>query len=156
MSNEVPDISDVILRSLVTLIFSMIKTIGVLSLAVAASATNIGAQAQAGLRGGKSTRQDIEYLFEEWRREFNMEFESAEEHINRLNVFAANHVRIQEHNQSGASYTMAHNKFSHLTAEEFKAQNIRGFSPETAENKGTKHEFDLSALMRWIGPRRVL
>ena len=40
----------------------------------------------------------------------------------RLAVFAANTDLIETHNASGASFTLGHNKFSHLTFEEFEAQ----------------------------------
>lgn len=122
----------------------MIKTVALASLVAASSASNYGSEAHMRLRAGKSSRQDIEYLFEEWRRQFEMEFESVEEHIKRLNIFAANHVRILEHNKSDASYTMGHNQFSHLTPDEFVAQNIRGLTSEPLDElKGTTHEFDL-------------
>merc|ERR1719183_1257383 len=112
----------------------MIRTAAVASLVVAAvSATE--------LRGTKDSNHDIMLKFEEWRREFNMEFETAAEHMKRQAIFAANHARILEHNKSGATYTMAHNQFSHLTADEFAEQNIRGYIPDNTV-KGT-HEFDL-------------
>jgi C1A family cysteine protease len=47
----------------------------------------------------------------------------------RLAVFAANSDLIETHNKSGASFTLGHNKFSHLTFEEFEAQYLRQPAP---------------------------
>jgi len=69
-----------------------------------------------------------------------VQFESAAEYVERLAIFAANHVRIIEHNSSGAEWTMAHNQFSHLTPMEFKAQ-LNGYVPQ--EKVGDEVPFDL-------------
>ncbi len=73
------------------------------------------------------TAPDLEehgpFLFRSWMREHGISFKSAHEQKRRFWVFLANHQRIVSHNaDTTKSYTLAHNRFSHLTAEEFSAQ----------------------------------
>jgi C1A family cysteine protease len=65
-------------------------------------------------------RKQVEYLFEAWRMEHNIEFSSAEEYVNRLEVFAQNHDMITKHNSGDHSWQMGHNAYSHLSWHEFK------------------------------------
>lgn len=69
------------------------------------------------------SRKEVEFQFEVWRRQHGLEFASAEEQIQRLDVFEANNRMILEHNANTEhSWIMNHNQFSHLTPDEFKAQ----------------------------------
>jgi cathepsin L len=69
-------------------------------------------------------RKDVEFLFEAWRIQYGVKYASAFEFSKRLDVFAANHANILEHNMKNETYTMAHNAFSDLTWEEFHAQYV--------------------------------
>ncbi len=60
--------------------------------------------------------------FEAWSSTFGIRFDSNFEYERRFSIFESNHRFIEEHNRSNATYTMGHNKFSHLTREEFKLQ----------------------------------
>jgi len=77
-------------------------------------------------------RRQLEFLFESWRIDYNMSFDSAAEYVKRMDVFAANHWEIVKHNAMNYTYTLAHNEFSHLTHDEFKTQML-GFGnvPQT-------------------------
>ena len=75
-----------------------------------------------GLRGeaAKPSRRETEFLFESWRRQHGMVFGTAEEQLQRLDIFEANHLAILENNSNPAStVTLAHNAFSHMTQDEF-------------------------------------
>jgi hypothetical protein len=77
-----------------------------------------------GLRGeaSKPNRRETEFLFEAWRRQHDTVFETAELHLQRLDIFEANHLAILENNSNPAStVTLAHNAFSHMTQDEFAA-----------------------------------
>jgi hypothetical protein len=49
------------------------------------------------------THEENEFLFEAWRMEHGVEFDSAVEYIERLGIFAANHAKIMEHNSNPAN-----------------------------------------------------
>lgn len=59
-------------------------------------------------------------LFESWKQEHSKSYKSDSEEIYRRTVFHQNVQKINTHNGSGASYTMAVNQFADLTAQEFK------------------------------------
>jgi len=75
---------------------------------------------EAGLRTTRDS--EIDFLFEAWRQEHGIEFESASEYMERKAIFTQNHYTILAHENSDSDFSMAHNQFSHLTAEEFKAR----------------------------------
>jgi KDEL-tailed cysteine endopeptidase len=63
---------------------------------------------------------DVRTQFNEWKAAHNVAFASAEEELERLRIFAENHIAIAAHNaQPDVTYTLAHNKFSVLTEKEF-------------------------------------
>jgi len=105
---------------------------------IAAIAAAVATASASNLRTAEST--DLSLLFEEWRMEHGIEFESAQEYVNRKAIFAANHAKIIQHNASGAEWTMGHNKFSHMTADEFKAM-LNGYIP--SNDTTGRQEFDL-------------
>lgn len=57
--------------------------------------------------------------FYEWTEKFQVKFKNGAEFIKRLKIFADNVDFIDSHNRGGASYTLALNKFAHLTHSEF-------------------------------------
>jgi len=67
------------------------------------------------------TRRQLEFLFESWRIQYDVQFDSASEYIKRMDIFADNHWTITKHNAMNHSWTMAHNEFSHMTHDEFKS-----------------------------------
>jgi len=59
--------------------------------------------------------------FVQWMGQHKVQFKTVEEFAQRFAIFTANDRIIEEHNESGATYAMAHNAFSHLTFDEFSA-----------------------------------
>ena len=47
--------------------------------------------------------------------------------MRRFNIFSENLKKYEEHNQSGASWTMGVNQFSDLTEAEFEAFHMGGY-----------------------------
>jgi len=112
-----------------------VKDLNGATLTCLSTSEKIGA---AGLRGvaTRPSRSEVEYMFEAWRREHGMEFATAEEHVKRLDIFEANTLVILENNANVAStIELAHNQFSHLTSEEFKAMYLSYQKPEETEEK---------------------
>mmetsp|Transcript_7408 Transcript_7408/g.11065 ORF Transcript_7408/g.11065 Transcript_7408/m.11065 type:complete len:349 (+) Transcript_7408:75-1121(+) len=61
-----------------------------------------------------------ESRFKKWMAEFGFDF-SGSEYIHRLKIFADSDDKIFQHNSDpSSSFSMSHNKFSHLTWDEFK------------------------------------
>lgn len=67
------------------------------------------------------TRQEVEHAFQAWRQTFHITFPTAHDFFHRLSIFEQNHRRIWAHNEQNGTYTLGHNQFSHLTADEFQA-----------------------------------
>ena len=67
-------------------------------------------------------REEIEFLFESWRREFGVQFKDAAETMERMEVFAQNLNTIEAHNAEAATHgwEMGTNEFMHLTWAEFR------------------------------------
>jgi len=65
--------------------------------------------------------------FAEWARTQGKTYSSKEELVLRRSIYSANVAKIQAHNAQKLSWTMAVNKFSDLTAEEFKAAYTGGY-----------------------------
>ena len=59
--------------------------------------------------------------FHDWLAEHKLSPSSGDEFVHMLQNFANNHDLIEEHNAGGHSYTLGHNKFSHLSKDEFRA-----------------------------------
>lgn len=59
--------------------------------------------------------------FHDWLAEHGVTPSSGEEFLHMLENFSNNHDLIQSHNAAGKSYTLGHNKFSHLSVDEFRA-----------------------------------
>jgi C1A family cysteine protease len=80
-----------------------------------------------------ATNDDLSALYESWKIEFNMKFDSVEEDMYRFEVFCANYKYIQDYNALDSGVTLGLNQFAHLTNEEF-ASWVKGISPKTVEN----------------------
>ncbi|KAI2492552.1 C1 peptidase-like protein [Fragilaria crotonensis] len=75
---------------------------------------------------------EMKELFHSWRQEFAIEYKTAKELEERMQVWLQNHVFIETHNNQDppASYELGHNQFSDLTWDEYKAYNKLGeYSP---------------------------
>merc|ERR1712080_422280 len=59
--------------------------------------------------------------FSDFMTKYGKQYNTRAEYNMRLDIFRANLAKIEEHNQSGASWTMAVNKFSDLTQAEFES-----------------------------------
>jgi C1A family cysteine protease len=75
----------------------------------------------------------VKVAFQSWMKEHGVQFTSPKEFLYRLSIFAKTHARISSENQKGLSYTLGHNKFSHLTEEEFIAKYTGLKLPENYE-----------------------
>lgn len=69
----------------------------------------------------------VENLHQSWKIENSKTYSSSSEETYRKQVFAQNYETIVSHNASGASFTMALNKFADITPAEFKAK-LLGFN----------------------------
>merc|ERR1712123_297493 len=59
--------------------------------------------------------------FEEFKKEFGKQYETAEEELKRFNIFKTNSKEILQHNKQELTYTKGINFFSDITEEEFKS-----------------------------------
>lgn len=73
-----------------------------------------------------------ESRFVDWMKEHNVEIKDGEDFVRRLDVWAENDDHIETHNSGNATYTLGHNKFSHLTSEEFQVRGSGLPSPKRA------------------------
>mmetsp|Transcript_19838 Transcript_19838/g.41226 ORF Transcript_19838/g.41226 Transcript_19838/m.41226 type:complete len:346 (+) Transcript_19838:459-1496(+) len=64
-------------------------------------------------------REHYEVKFVDWMIKHDVQL-TGSEFVERLKIFADAEDHINDHNRSGKSWKMAHNKFSHLTKEEFR------------------------------------
>lgn len=64
-------------------------------------------------------REFFEGKFWDWAVEHNIKFKDGAEFIHRLSVFAQNFDMIEKHNAGKETFTMALNKYAHLTHNEF-------------------------------------
>jgi len=69
----------------------------------------------------------IELLFSKFKSEHNKVYRTRSEHSHRLQVFAENVKKINQHNQEGHSYKLGINQFSDLTESEFQSQFLGGY-----------------------------
>lgn len=73
----------------------------------------------------------VEDKFPVFKKLFGKKYASDEEEMRAYQIFQANDKYINMHNQLGESYTVAHNEFSDLTHEEFKAKYVGGRRKQT-------------------------
>lgn len=83
--------------------------------------------------------------FASFMKKFGKKYEMADL-FNKFNTFKANSKTIKEHNAKNLSWTMAHNQFSDMTPEEFKA--MQGFKkPLTKANSNTVYVAPASEVL---------
>jgi cathepsin L len=73
--------------------------------------------------------------FGEWASKHGKTYATREEMALRRAIYAANVAKIEEHNASGATWTMAANKFADLAPEEFKARYASGYRTKDHRSK---------------------
>mmetsp|Transcript_15073 Transcript_15073/g.17542 ORF Transcript_15073/g.17542 Transcript_15073/m.17542 type:complete len:456 (-) Transcript_15073:94-1461(-) len=90
--------------------------------------------------------------FVTWMNEFGMVYESVEEELSRMLVWVENHEFIEQHNNKvpEPSYTVAHNKFSGMTNDEFQRLHSLGkySAGVDAILEAQKREKELKAMQR--------
>ena len=65
-----------------------------------------------------------ELQFAQFKEKFGKTYLTRSEHQLRFDIFKTNLKKIEEHNKSGASWTMGVNQFSDLTDAEFQVSTI--------------------------------
>jgi len=93
--------------------------------------------------------------FENFKKEFGKDYESAEEELKRFEIFQENAKRIAEHNlRQELPYTRGINFFSDLTEEEFKSTylGLKRFPTSTSTPTQTmsKSKKDLPSEVNWV------
>lgn len=81
-------------------------------------------------------REQYEKKFFDWMTEHQVQYEDGAEFLKRLEIFIGWDKLIEEHNASGASWKMAHNKFSGLSHAEFMEKYLRPM-PKNLRNRGS-------------------
>merc|ERR1712159_958264 len=62
------------------------------------------------------------FEFSKWMATHSRSYDNNQEFISMYTTWSSNHELINEHNAKGLSYTLGHNQFSDMTAEEFAAR----------------------------------
>lgn len=87
-------------------------------------------------------REFYEQKFIDWMKDFDMEFKSGVEFVERLAIFSKNHDHIEEINAQDLPYKLGHNQFSHMTQDEFARYNRLGvysnYSPYETNKSGVQ------------------
>ena len=87
-------------------------------------------------------REFYEEKFIEWMKDFDMEFKSGVEFVERLAIYSKNHDYIEEINAQDLPYKLGHNQFSHMTQDEFARYNRLGvysnYSPYETNKSGVQ------------------
>lgn len=73
---------------------------------------------------------DMKLLFDSWKMENSVEYETHLEHRYRFSVFTENYAKIQEKNALNRSVVLGLNKFADLTNDEFVANHLNGYIPK--------------------------
>lgn len=125
----------------------MNKAIVIASLAAAASAGNVH---ERGFYIAK---------FHDWMAEHQITPKNGEDFVHMLQNFANNHDIIEASNAAGKSYTLGHNKFSHMSLDEFRAFVRLGLDrPTIAADSVFEAPKDMSAVpasVDWVAAGAV-
>merc|ERR1712215_498832 len=78
-----------------------------------------------------ATGTDYAKQFAEFKQEFGKEYATAEEELERFNIFKAKAIEVHEHNKQNLPYTKGINFFSDLTEEEFKSTGATSLETRT-------------------------
>jgi len=79
-----------------------------------------------------NTSNDVKDLFDDWMKDFGVDYKTVKEFMQRLEIWTENHFLIEIHNlqEPASSYELGHNQFSDLSWDEYKAYNKLGdYSP---------------------------
>lgn len=70
----------------------------------------------------------VKDIFNEWMEDFDKEYKTRGELLQRMEIWAENHFFIEEHNNQHPkpSYELGHNQFSDMTVDEFQEMNNLG------------------------------
>jgi len=115
----------------------------------------IAASLAAGvLAGNIHDRHFYEEKFFDWLQEFKVEVKNGEHFTHMLQNFADNHDTIEKTNALKLSYTLGHNKFSHMSYEEWLAYTKLGLGKPAHGPSDTIHAApsdpsSLSASVDW-------
>jgi len=113
-------------------------------------ATVLSALAALALAGNLHDRSFYEAKFFNWLAVHGVKPESGEQFVHMLQNFANNDDLIEAHNAGNHSYTLGHNKFSHLSIDEWRSYVRLGLTarPKELEPPASIHEAptDLSTL----------
>jgi hypothetical protein len=80
-------------------------------------------------------RAFYEEKFFEWLSEHKVEANSGSNFVHMLQNFANNHDLIEAHNAGNHSYTLGHNKFSHMNIDEWRAYVHMGLNKPTLRSQ---------------------
>eukprot|EP00092_Neocalanus_flemingeri_P032974 GFUD01035858.1.p1 GENE.GFUD01035858.1~~GFUD01035858.1.p1 ORF type:complete len:375 (+),score=110.48 GFUD01035858.1:27-1127(+) len=99
--------------------------------------------------------KSYEEHFLEFKNEFGKQYETAEEELERFQIFKSNTREVLEHNRQQLSYTRGINFFSDVTEEEFKSSylGLKRFSTSTSSpnfSSATKSIKDLPNEVNWV------
>lgn len=72
-----------------------------------------------GVSALRHAREYYEEKFVEWMQKHNITFGDGAEFVHRLEIWAKNEDYIREHNAGDYPYTLGHNKYSHMSLDEF-------------------------------------
>ena len=98
-------------------------------------------------------------LFDAWKTEHGKEYSSAYAETKAFRAFAHNEEKIAAHNALGLSYTLGHNEYSDLTADEFFAGRL-GFNATAAHRPAgnlhvTPPDFVAPDAVDWVAKGAV-
>jgi len=91
--------------------------------------------ATTALAANRHDRSFYEAKFFDWLQEHKMQVPSGERFVHMLQNFANNDDLIAEHNSKMLPYQLGHNKFSHLSFEEWKAEVRLGLQRPSNDTK---------------------
>lgn len=84
--------------------------------------------------------------FLKWMRDTGNMF-TGDEYYKRLGIWLSNKRFVQEHNSANLGFTLALNKFAHLTEAEYKS--LLGFRKNMAKRKATASNFIAKDAIDW-------
>merc|ERR1719230_1734780 len=103
--------------------------------------------------------RELEGAFYAHMSTHGLTFANGDEFVQRLEIFAANDEKINAHNaNANATFTMAHNQFSHLTMEEFAAMNNLGTPINLQKTGGATHKakgLNAATAVDWVSAGAV-
>lgn len=77
---------------------------------------------------------NMKNMFDDWKMQNGVEYETLLEHRYRFSVFTENYARINEKNALDRSVKLALNKFADMTNDEFVTRHISGYTPKSEKD----------------------